>query len=255
MTTDLSLTGQIDPKLSDCVFYHTIDIAGYGVVEGMRDTRGFFDPYIGNIQLEGKTLLDIGTASGFFAFEAEKRGATVTAFDIASGTSQVMLPFADSLFMKDRAAWVASADANLRGLRNSFWFCHKRLKSKVRPIFSNFTELAGTPERFDIVMAGAILEHISDPVSAIGLWCKLARETVVIPSTPLILSEDLLMRPITSWDNPIYNYTWFELSIGLYRRIFTNMGFRLHNITYSKQIWVAEGRVVIERPTIVAQRV
>lgn len=48
---------------------------------GAPDIRGLFDQYIGDYALVGKTVLDVGTASGFIAFDAEKTGALVTALE------------------------------------------------------------------------------------------------------------------------------------------------------------------------------
>ena len=48
-------------KLADCLFYHSMDIPGYGSVDGAWDLRGTVDEYLGGIDLEGKEVLEIGT--------------------------------------------------------------------------------------------------------------------------------------------------------------------------------------------------
>src|SRR5213078_133228 len=75
------------PTLDECWFYHVMDLPEVGIVNhpGSWDLRGRFDEYIGHTPVAGKTLLDVGTASGFLTFEAERRGATVTSFDVSSG--------------------------------------------------------------------------------------------------------------------------------------------------------------------------
>ena len=78
------------PALQECVFYHSIDLPGIGSVKGEWDLRGKFDEYIGSIDVSGKTVLDVGTASGFLTFEAEKRGATVFSFD-ADGPERIQM--------------------------------------------------------------------------------------------------------------------------------------------------------------------
>ena len=60
--------------VDDCFFYHMLDLPGIGVVEGCWDLRGRFDDYIGGINLQDKTVLDVGAGNGFLTFEAEKRG-------------------------------------------------------------------------------------------------------------------------------------------------------------------------------------
>src|SRR5690348_833443 len=64
-------------NLDDCFFYHTMELPSYGVVRGHWDLRGKFDEYISCVEVSGKSVLDIGTATGFLSFEAEKRGASL----------------------------------------------------------------------------------------------------------------------------------------------------------------------------------
>jgi 2-polyprenyl-3-methyl-5-hydroxy-6-metoxy-1,4-benzoquinol methylase len=73
------------PAIEDCWFYHVMDLPGLGTVNhfGRWDLRGRFDEYTGFIPVAGRTLVDVGSASGFLTFEAEKRGAVVTSFDVA----------------------------------------------------------------------------------------------------------------------------------------------------------------------------
>ncbi len=49
---------------SDCVFYHSMDLPISGSREGHWDLRGRFDDYISRISVDGKSVLDVGTASG-----------------------------------------------------------------------------------------------------------------------------------------------------------------------------------------------
>ena len=60
-------------NLSDCFFYHTMELPGIGVVEGQWDLRGRLDDYLGGVPLVGRRVLDVGSASGFLSFEMEKK--------------------------------------------------------------------------------------------------------------------------------------------------------------------------------------
>ena len=56
------------PQLEDCYFYHKSDLPDGSTAEGPADyfdLRGNFINYIGNVDLRGKSVIDIGTASGF----------------------------------------------------------------------------------------------------------------------------------------------------------------------------------------------
>jgi hypothetical protein len=80
-------------------------------------------------------------------------------------------------------------------------------------------------DNFDIVTAGAIIEHLSDPVYSIGAWAKVAREAVIIQFTNVVDTDELCMTPMTSWKDSNVYYAWWMLSRGLYVRAFDNVGF------------------------------
>ena len=85
MTSSVTFaTARIVNNLEDCFFYHTMDLPGLGVVPGQWDLRGRFEEYTGGVEFEGKSVLDVGTATGFLSFEAEHKGAArVVSFDMS----------------------------------------------------------------------------------------------------------------------------------------------------------------------------
>src|SRR3981081_1232666 len=77
---------------ANCFFYHTMDLPGFGEVRGHWDLRGRFNEYIGGVDLTAKSVIDVGAATGFLSFEAEKNGAArVLSFDIADPRQQDFL--------------------------------------------------------------------------------------------------------------------------------------------------------------------
>jgi len=58
-------------------FYHTMDLPTHGTVHGQWDLRGREASYLGNIFLQGKRVLEIGTASGHLCTTMERMGAEV----------------------------------------------------------------------------------------------------------------------------------------------------------------------------------
>jgi hypothetical protein len=72
---------------------------------------------------------------------------------------------------------------------------------------------------FDVVVAGAIIEHLSDPATAIGHFAQIASEAVIIAFTPVVDSDRLLMETMNDWANPQFDYSWWAISRGLYRRV------------------------------------
>src|SRR3954453_19690526 len=95
-------------RLEDCYFYHTMELPGLGIVKGHWDLRGKFDDYIGRVELGGKSVLDVGTATGFLSFEAEQRNAArVVSFDMSDVRQQAFVPFPQNQPARAPNEWVA----------------------------------------------------------------------------------------------------------------------------------------------------
>lgn len=245
-----------DAQNNRSYWYHTMVFPDGEVVRGSW-TISDFQQYIGGYDLNGKTVLDIGTASGFLAFSAEKLGAQVTGLDAASIDEFRHVPFSDSLSYRDirqfKDVWTRE---NLIPIKNSWWHAWAKNNSKAQCVYAPMAELYEWPEQmFDVVMAGAIVEHLSEPVFAIGAWARLAREAVLIPFTDVIPDDQLLMRPITPLDNSHINYVWWHLSRGLYNKVFDNLGFDVHyTMAVAEHHDAAGGTEIAKRPSIIAIR-
>jgi hypothetical protein len=214
------------PSLDECEFYHSIDLPDGESLKGHWDIRGGFEQYIGNYPLSGKTVLDVGTASGFLAFAAEAAGASVVALEANGGLEFNRVPFQDAAAHRDRLAWANAFDADShRPMVNSFWYAWHKLHSAVPLVFAPVESLDLWQTRFDVVLAGAIIEHLSDPVSAIGRLARITDEAVIIAFTEVADTDELAMYPINGWTQPALDYVWWKLSRGLYRRVFDNLGF------------------------------
>ena len=162
------MDASIVPALSECRFYHAMDLPGFGSIEGDWDLRGRFDEYIGGIDLRGQTVLDVGTASGFLSFEAERRGATVFSFD-ADGPERIQV--------------VPPAMPDVRyfhGMRNSYRLAHHAFQSKATPIHGDIYRMSEVVPPCDVVIVGQILVHLRDPLGALHQAALAAKETLVI---------------------------------------------------------------------------
>ena len=92
-------------------------------------------------------------------------------------------------------------------------------------------------EKFDVVLAGAIIEHLADSVSTIGAICRMAKEAVIIAFTPVEIDQAQFMRTMeTLGRTPRSTTSWWVLSEGLYRRVFANLGFEIELSTSRKQL-------------------
>lgn len=139
--------------------------------------------------LKGKTVLDIGTYDGFYAFEAERRGAArVVALDHYMWSFDVADVYA--YYERCRAEGVVPTPYHeveelwrpdeLPGKRG-FDTAHRLLESRVEPVVADFMDmnLADLGE-FDVVLFLGVLYHLEDPVRALRRVGEVTRELAVI---------------------------------------------------------------------------
>src|SRR5712691_6886162 len=148
-------------SLSDCFFYHAMDLPGLGEVRGHWDLRGRFNEYIGGVELADKSVIDVGAATGFLSFEAEKSGAArVLSFDIADPRQQGCLRFKDNLYSRDPARWAKEYGAEIEQWKNAYWLCHRLLDSKAEVYYGDIYNLPRELGQFDVAIVGSVLEHL-----------------------------------------------------------------------------------------------
>jgi SAM-dependent methyltransferase len=240
-------------RLEDCLFYHTMDLPGFGVVRGAWDLRGRFDDYIGGVSLEGKSVLDIGTATGFLSFEAEKHSAArVVSFDMSDARQQMFIPFKDNLYYRDYESFVKQHAAEVEQWKNAYWLCHRLLNSKAEVFYGDIFRLPPELGNFEVAIVGAVLEHLNDQITAMASIARLTTETMIIVS-PVFETEERIARLEPTADNPAYDFTWWRYSVGAYREILKMIGFSIDRITTS-QYRYEQGDRPEARSTIVAVR-
>src|SRR5437763_12023044 len=72
------------PDLSRYYWYHTIDLGDGLVTPGLYDYRETLTAFPFPRDMRGMTVLDVGSATGFFAFEFERRGARAISVELPS---------------------------------------------------------------------------------------------------------------------------------------------------------------------------
>lgn len=162
-----------DPRLDG--WYHTIDLAPGLVSRGVFDHRAAADQAGLLASLRGLTVLDVGTADGFWAFEMERRGADrVTAIDVPS------LGACD--FLPTKLARMNPADVSSQGWPVRFATAHALRGSRVDYRFLSVYDLA--PEAvggtFDLVYCGDLLLHLKNPLQALINIRSVSRRTAIV---------------------------------------------------------------------------
>ena len=238
---------------AECFFYHTMDLPGFGLARGHWDLRGRFNEYIGGVNLSGKSVIDVGTATGFLSFEAEKSGAArVLSFDIADPRQQAFLPFKDKLYSRDPARWAAEYGAEIEQWKNAYWLCHRLLNSKAEVYYGDIYDLPRELGQFDVAIVGSVLEHLSDQITALASIARLTTETIVIVS-PMLATEERIAQFGALASQPENDFTWWIYSAGVYREVLKMLGFSIARITQD-EYYYHHGDRFETRHTIVAVR-
>lgn len=151
-------------------WFHTIDL-GRGVrTPGYKDTPTEVNVLGLPDDLTGKTVLDVGTYDGFYAFEAERRGAA-------------------RVVATDSWTWNWSgSDA-----RRNFDLAHEVLGSAVEPMEVSVEEL--TPERlggtFDVVLFLGVLYHAPNPVGYLHNVRRVTGGMVIVETAVDLLDVEV----------------------------------------------------------------
>ena len=229
-----------------------MELPGFGEVRGQWDLRGRFDDYVGAVNLTGKNVIDVGSATGFLSFEAEKRlAARVLSFDIGDAKQFRCLPFKEKLYYREPERWAQQYGAEIEQWKNAYWLCHRLLSSRAEVFYGDIYDLPVELGQFDVAIVGAVLEHLSDPVSALASIARLTRETVVVV-TPLLDTQERIARFHGSANHP-ETISVVDYSVGVYQEVFKMLGFSISRIT-SSDYYYHYGERLERRSTIVAVR-
>jgi hypothetical protein len=206
------------PSLAACSFYHAMDLPQVGFVPGSWDLRGRFDDYIGGVDLKDRSVLDVGTASGFLSFEAERRGArSVISFD-ASSASQLQ-----------RNPGLEPSQVEFEARLNSYRLAHHLLKSKAVPVSGDIYRLSEIAPQSDVVISGQILVHLRDPFGGLEQIAKCSTDTLVIVEGMFEHPD-----PIAAYLGGTTASSWFHFSTRVYREFLPKLGFEITGITPGK---------------------
>jgi len=242
-------------KPSDCVFYHTMELPYSGLQSGHWDLRGRFDEYVAGVSLDGRTVLDVGAASGFLTFEAEKRGGKVVSVDASSAAVWDRVPFLSTLHATNYKRWLDEANHYLNAIKKSYWLAHKELNSGAMVYYGNVYELPQMLGDFDVVLVGQVLVHVRDPIRAIGSIAKCCRGTMVI-AEGMIASDEPMSYLLPRLEAPGNDFSFWHHSIGFYRELMKILGFEQERESTAKYKCNLEGPAEgIDITTLVFRRV
>jgi tRNA (mo5U34)-methyltransferase len=144
-------------RINSIDWYHAIEVAPGITTPGRYNPKPLLQQMGFPEDLTGKTVLDIGTYDGFFAFEAERRGAArVVAMD------------------RHPASHLGFATA------------HELLNSKVEYAVGSVYDISPqTHGTFDVVLFFGVLYHLRHPLLALDRIHSVCREYMLVESQVL----------------------------------------------------------------------
>ncbi|MCX7919004.1 MAG: methyltransferase domain-containing protein [bacterium] len=174
--------------------YHRLNFGSGIVIQGIFDLTKYLHFYNLPENLTGKTVLDIGTASGFFALESARRGAQVTAIDIYCFLPKIVPYLAIPINYQEKSIY----------------------------------ELEQGFGQFDLVICGSLLMHLPEPFEAIRRIRRVCRDRAII-STQCFEQDTAESRPICEFIGQKASdenyYTYWKISAAALRHMMLVAGF------------------------------
>jgi predicted phosphate transport protein (TIGR00153 family) len=179
-------------------WYHTIELPDGLVTPGLFDFRPAVEKFCFPRDMRGMRVLDVGSATGFFAFEFVKRGAQVVSVELPSlyaldrfpgqsieQTLEKIEEMMDPKRFGETRGYVRKYTAEqlyFYLLEGPFEFCRKLLNAAVKRCYSTVYDLpeAKLGAAFDLVFMGDILLHTLHPLNALAAVAPLCRGTLVL---------------------------------------------------------------------------
>ena len=240
-------------SLSDCYFYHTMDVPGHGTIAGEWDLRGREGEYLGHFDFAGKRVLDVGAASGILSFFIEKQGADVVSYDLSDEFDWDIVPFE----VNDNKAARESRRNHLRMINNGYWLCHEAFSSRAKMVNGVVYDIPTSIGSVDVSVFGSILLHLRDPFLALENAARLTDETIIVadlsPYSKLKskFAKNPKFMPRGSDPHGITD-GWYRLPPLLVEEYLRILGFEKTRMEWHKFIYGSQERWIY---TIIADRV
>jgi tRNA (mo5U34)-methyltransferase len=207
-------TDELRRRAAETRWYHSMDI-GHGIRSvGVNEPEPLV-PRLHLPDLHGKSVLDVGSWDGFFAFEAERRGA-------------------ERVLATDSFSWSGEG----WGTKAGFELARESLGSKVEDreidVMDLSPEAVGT---FDVVLCLGVLYHMRDPVGALEHVTSVCHDLLVLETEVGML---LHRRPAALYyptvemnDDPT---NWWAPNPAAVMSILKGFGFRRTEVVFKRNL-------------------
>lgn len=222
-------------------WYHYFDWPDGRTTRGRLDFRQNVEPYLGRLDYKGKSVLEVGPASGFLTKELAARGASVTCIDLPDDHPWDAVPRMDM----DVDGWVSERKRGTKRHRASWWYAQKQFGTDARMLYWNidrFPEWFGKV-RFDVVFLGSILQHFRHPIDVIYNVARLT-DTLVVSELQVDWVEKMGLGAhfVPAKNNDILG-SWWNLSSSLVKQVAeTCLMERVSHEVHPYRIWALKGK-------------
>jgi hypothetical protein len=196
---------------AECRWYHTFDVPGGDVIRGHWDYRHNVDDFFGGYDLRGKSVIEIGPASGYLTVAMEKRGASVVSVDTPLEEVWEAVPRVDI----DVNKWLELRRVAQPELRRSWWYAQSLNNCSAKAVYCGIADLRSVANllHFDTCLIAGVLQHVRYPVDMLWVASRIADEIIVAERWLPGMEQD--KRPIARFVPAIgndYIDTWWYLS-------------------------------------------
>jgi hypothetical protein len=227
-----------------------MDLPEFGTVKGYWDLRGKEDQYLGEVQFKGRHVLEIGPASGGLTFHMEQCGAEVVSIEAPKDYRMEYcwdIPQCAPTGLEER---IAVSQSGLEVLHNSYWLCHRLLKSAAKVHYGSAYNIPEGLGDFDLATIACVLLHNKNPLGILESVARRTKETFIVVEIFPPDSDDL-PGPIFLRDDNSLSDGWFHFPPKFIVRVLRTMGFGESKISYHSQLM---GEQLVDLYTVVATR-
>ena len=220
------------PGIENFYWYHSIELGNGIVTPGDYDYRNSLEGFHFPDDMTGMKVLDIGSATGFFAFEFERRGASVVSVELPSLTEWDMIHDEKENILKGMMYFhqaTTPQDAYYRHLKGPFEFCQTQKQSSIKRIYSSIYNLNSHLDEngtFDIVFLGDILLHLFSPFAALNIVAPFCKSKLIIATDLFGLHADIpLMEFLGTKSKGKDSRTWWMFNDRCVEEMLVRVGF------------------------------
>ena len=204
-----------------CSFYQSFDWPDGSVVDGTWDYRDDPEGCLGGVNFAGKSVLELGPASGYLTMPMERLGADVVCIDTDPDYAWDVVPRRDD----DSAAYASQRAQDIHKLHDSWWATWNAFKLQARIAYIGASRLREVEGEFDIGLIASILQHFENPYVVMSEMARLCKTIVITePVVPRLDNVHPMIEFAPNADNEILD-SWYLMNAAAVEQMMRTLRF------------------------------